>query len=112
MRIRFLGTHNAESKNTRLVSFLIDDVLAVDAGSLVSELTFAEQKQIKAYCFLTVITTISGRYRPLLLTIPTALLKSSPLPRPLKFSRPTSSMALSTLNSPVIIHSCKRQLLN
>ena len=48
MRIRFLGTHNAESKNTRLVSFIIDDVLAVDAGSLVSELTFAEQKQIKA----------------------------------------------------------------
>jgi Cft2 family RNA processing exonuclease len=48
MRIRFLGTHNAESKNSRLVSFLIDNVLAVDAGSLVSELTFAEQKQIKA----------------------------------------------------------------
>jgi ribonuclease BN (tRNA processing enzyme) len=48
MIIRFLGTHNAESKNTRLVSFLIDDVLAVDAGSLVSELTFAEQKKVKA----------------------------------------------------------------
>jgi Cft2 family RNA processing exonuclease len=48
MIIKFLGTHNAESKNTRLVSFLIDDVLAVDAGSLVSELTFPEQKKIKA----------------------------------------------------------------
>jgi Cft2 family RNA processing exonuclease len=48
MMIRFLGTHNAESKNTRLVSFLIDDVLAVDAGSLVSELTFSEQRKIKA----------------------------------------------------------------
>ncbi len=48
MIIRFLGTHNAESKNTRLVSFLIDDILAVDAGSLVSELTFLEQKKIKA----------------------------------------------------------------
>lgn len=48
MILRFLGTHNAESKNTKLVSFLIDDVLAVDAGSLVSELTFAEQKKIKA----------------------------------------------------------------
>ena len=48
MIIRFLGTHNAESRTTRLVSFLIDDVLAVDAGSLVSELTFAEQKKIKA----------------------------------------------------------------
>jgi len=48
MRIRFLGTHNAESRNTRLVSFLIDGVLAVDAGSLVSELTFPEQRKIKA----------------------------------------------------------------
>ena len=48
MIIRFLGTHNAESKDTRLVSFLIDDVLAVDAGSLVSELTFPEQRKIKA----------------------------------------------------------------
>ncbi len=48
MILRFLGTHNAESKKTRLVSFLIDDVLAVDAGSLVSELTFPEQKKIKA----------------------------------------------------------------
>jgi len=48
MIIRFLGTHNAESKNTRLVSFLIDDVLAVDAGSLVSELAFKEQARIKA----------------------------------------------------------------
>jgi Cft2 family RNA processing exonuclease len=48
MIIRFLGTHSAESKKTRLVSFLIDDVLAVDAGSLISELTFPEQKKIKA----------------------------------------------------------------
>jgi len=48
MIIRFLGTHNAESKNTRLVSFLIDGVLAVDAGSLVSELSFKEQARIKA----------------------------------------------------------------
>jgi len=48
MIIRFLGTHNAESKDTRLVSFLIDGVLAVDAGSLVSELTFPEQRKIKA----------------------------------------------------------------
>jgi ribonuclease BN (tRNA processing enzyme) len=48
MIIRFLGTHNAESKNTRLTSFLIDNVLAVDAGSLVSELTFTEQRKIKS----------------------------------------------------------------
>jgi ribonuclease BN (tRNA processing enzyme) len=48
MVIRFLGTHNAESKNTRLVSFLVDSVLAVDAGSLVSELTLSEQSRVKA----------------------------------------------------------------
>ena len=48
MIIRFLGIHNAESKSTRLVSLLIDGILAVDAGSLVSELTFAEQKRVKA----------------------------------------------------------------
>jgi ribonuclease BN (tRNA processing enzyme) len=48
LRIRFLGTHTAESKNTRLVSFLIDDVLAVEAGSLTTELTFSEQKRISA----------------------------------------------------------------
>jgi ribonuclease BN (tRNA processing enzyme) len=46
--VKFLGTHNAESKDSRLVSLLIDDVLAVDAGSLVSELTFPEQRKIKA----------------------------------------------------------------
>jgi len=47
MIVRFLGTHNAESKNTRLVSLLVDDVLAIDAGSLASELTFTEQKEIR-----------------------------------------------------------------
>ena len=48
MIIRFLGTHNAESKNTQLVSLLIDGVLAIDAGSLTSELSFQEQRKIKA----------------------------------------------------------------
>jgi len=48
MIVRFLGTHNAESIRTRLVSILIDGVLAVDAGSLASELTFAEQKKVRA----------------------------------------------------------------
>jgi Cft2 family RNA processing exonuclease len=46
--VKFLGAHNAESRDTRLVSLLIDGVLAVDAGSLASELTFAEQRKIKA----------------------------------------------------------------
>jgi len=48
VKVRFLGTHHEESKNTRLVSFLIDDVLAMDAGSLASELSFLEQKKIQA----------------------------------------------------------------
>ena len=48
MIVRFLGAHNAESKDSRLVSILIDDVLAVDAGSLASELSFSEQSTIKA----------------------------------------------------------------
>lgn len=47
MIIRFLGTHNEESCDTRLVSLLIDDILAVDAGSLASELTFAEQERVR-----------------------------------------------------------------
>lgn len=48
MKIKFLGTHNAESKETNLACFLIDDILAVDAGSLASALTFDEQGKIKA----------------------------------------------------------------
>ena len=48
MIIKFLGAHNAESRKTKLVSFVIDGILAVDAGSLASELTFREQKKIKA----------------------------------------------------------------
>lgn len=48
MQIKFLGTHNTESRTTRLISFLIDGVLAIDTGSMPSELTFAEQKKIKA----------------------------------------------------------------
>ncbi|MFC2043895.1 MBL fold metallo-hydrolase [Chloroflexota bacterium] len=47
MIIKFLGTHCAESKNTRLISLLVDDILAIDTGSLVSELTFNEQSKIK-----------------------------------------------------------------
>ncbi len=43
-----MGTHTAESKNTRLVSFIIDDVLAGEAGSLTSELTLSEQERIAA----------------------------------------------------------------
>jgi ribonuclease BN (tRNA processing enzyme) len=48
MIVRFLGTHNEESRDTRLVSVLIDDVLALDAGSLTSELSFEEQARVEA----------------------------------------------------------------
>ena len=48
MQVKFLGTHNTESKTTRLISYVIDGILAIDAGSIPSELTFAEQQKIKA----------------------------------------------------------------
>ncbi|MEE8420857.1 MAG: MBL fold metallo-hydrolase, partial [Dehalococcoidales bacterium] len=48
MKIKVLGAHNCESSATRLVSLLIDDVLALDAGSLTSSLTFAAQQKLKA----------------------------------------------------------------
>jgi ribonuclease BN (tRNA processing enzyme) len=48
MKIKFLGRHNSESNHTRLVSFIINDTLAIDAGSLASGLSFAEQKKINA----------------------------------------------------------------
>lgn len=48
MEIKILGAHNLESANTRLVSILIDGVLAIDAGSLTSSLSFPEQQQVKA----------------------------------------------------------------
>jgi ribonuclease BN (tRNA processing enzyme) len=48
LNIRFLGTHSAESRQSRLVSLVIDDILAIDAGSLTSELTLQEQRKIKA----------------------------------------------------------------
>jgi len=47
VEIRFLGTHNSESRDTKLVSFVIDDFLAVDAGSLTSGLSFMEQENIE-----------------------------------------------------------------
>jgi cAMP phosphodiesterase len=49
MEIRFLGVHNLESADTKLGSLLIDGVLAVDAGSITTTLSFEEQKRIKAF---------------------------------------------------------------
>lgn len=48
MKIRVLGAHNLESRTTRHTCFLVDDVLAVDAGSLASALTPAEHKRVEA----------------------------------------------------------------
>jgi len=48
MQVQVLGAHNFESRSTRLVSLLIDGVLALDAGGLTSSLSLPEQENIKA----------------------------------------------------------------
>lgn len=48
MKINILGAHNTESKTTKLVSILIDDILALDAGGLTSSLSFSRQLKIRA----------------------------------------------------------------
>lgn len=47
MEIKVLGAHNTESRNTRYMCLLIDDVLALDAGGLTSSLSFRAQQKIK-----------------------------------------------------------------
>jgi ribonuclease BN (tRNA processing enzyme) len=48
MKIRFLGAHNCETKDSRLVSLLVDDVLAIDVGGLSSGLSLEAQRRLKA----------------------------------------------------------------
>ena len=48
MNIRILGAHNCESQNTKAVSMLIDDSLALDAGGLTATLPFPDQQKLKA----------------------------------------------------------------
>lgn len=48
MKIRILGAHNSETRQARLPGLLIDDVLALDAGSLSSSLSLDEQLKIDA----------------------------------------------------------------
>ena len=48
MNIQVLGAHNCESQNSKLISLLIDDVLAIDAGGLTSSLSLAAQQKLKA----------------------------------------------------------------
>lgn len=48
MQIDILGAHNIESQDCRLVSLLIDDVLAIEASALTSSLSFPAQQKLKA----------------------------------------------------------------
>jgi ribonuclease BN (tRNA processing enzyme) len=48
MNIKVLGAHNYEGQNLKMVSLLIDNVLAIDAGALTSSLPPEAQRKIKA----------------------------------------------------------------
>lgn len=48
MKLRILGINNMESRDTRLSGYLVDDVLALDAGSLARSLRFDELRRIEA----------------------------------------------------------------
>jgi len=48
MKVKVLGAHNCESEDTKLVSLLIDDFLAIDAGGLTSSLSWPSQLKLKA----------------------------------------------------------------
>ena len=48
MQLSVLGVHNYESRDTRMASYLIDGVLALDAGSLTRALTFDQQSRVRA----------------------------------------------------------------
>ena len=47
MKVRFLGVHSIEASGYRLPGLLVDDVIALDAGSLTASLTLAEQERLK-----------------------------------------------------------------
>lgn len=48
MKIKILGAHAIDSLYSKFLSVLVDDILALDAGSLASGLTLPEQKKVKA----------------------------------------------------------------
>ncbi len=48
MRVRILGAHNLEVQHARHTCFLLDDVIAIDAGSLMTTLSPEEQQKIRA----------------------------------------------------------------
>ncbi len=48
MKIRILGAHNCESQAGKCICLLIDDTLAIDAGSLTSSLSIPNQQKLEA----------------------------------------------------------------
>ncbi|OGL39077.1 MAG: hypothetical protein A3C43_03065 [Candidatus Schekmanbacteria bacterium RIFCSPHIGHO2_02_FULL_38_11] len=48
MKLKVLGCHGSRFPGQKLTSFLIDGILALDAGAIVSSLTLEEQMKIKA----------------------------------------------------------------
>jgi ribonuclease BN (tRNA processing enzyme) len=48
MRVKILGAHQAESRDHRFISILIDDRMVIDAGGLTSTLTLEEQLRLEA----------------------------------------------------------------
>jgi ribonuclease BN (tRNA processing enzyme) len=48
MKIRLLGAHNCETRDYRHTCMVIDDVLALDAGSLTASLTMEQQMKLGA----------------------------------------------------------------
>ncbi len=47
MIVRILGAHQSESRETAFTSMLVDDVLAIDAGSLSSRLSLDDQLRVR-----------------------------------------------------------------
>jgi ribonuclease BN (tRNA processing enzyme) len=48
MNICILGAHSSESKQSKCVSILINDILAIDAGGLTSSLSLRNQNKLRA----------------------------------------------------------------
>ena len=48
MEIKFLGAHNVQSAEVAFTCVLIDNIITVDAGSLVHAMTFEAMKKLKA----------------------------------------------------------------
>jgi len=48
MELEVLGAHQCESRDSKLMSLLIDGVMALDAGAITSSLTLSDQQRIKA----------------------------------------------------------------